>query len=145
MAFTLLRTTEIPAPPEKVWAVLTDLGAWADWNPFIFETAGEFTVGSRLTLKMRDTEGSVMTFSPTVRAVDAPHELRWLGRLIMPGIFDGEHRFELTAVEGGTRLVQSEGFRGLLVPFLRKRLQERTGPQFEAMNNALAERVAALG
>ncbi|HEY1177208.1 MAG TPA: SRPBCC domain-containing protein [Phytomonospora sp.] len=145
MAFALSRTTEIPAPPEKVWAVLTDLAAWADWNPFIFHAEGEPVPGSRLTLKMRDTRGSVMTFRPTVLAADGPRELRWLGRLVMPGVFDGEHRFELTATDGGTRLAQSENFSGLLVPLLRRRLEERTGPQFEAMNNALAERVAALG
>ena len=29
----------------------------------------------------------------------------------------GEHRFALTPAGGGTRLVQSESFRGLLVPF----------------------------
>lgn len=144
VVFTLTSAVEIEAPPEKVWAVLIDLGSWAAWNPFIFHAEGEPTPGSTLTLKMRDTQGSVMTFTPTVRAAEAPRELRWLGRLLMPGVFDGEHRFELSAAGEGTRLVQSEHFSGLLVPFLRKRLRERTGPQFEAMNKALAERVAAL-
>lgn len=144
MAFTMTSAVEIEATPVKVWSVLADLDSWADWNPFIFRAEGELSPGSKLTLRMRDTRGSEMTFTPTVQAAHAPHELRWLGRLYVPGIFDGEHRFELTAAGEGTRVVQSEDFGGLLVPFLRKRLQERTLPQFEAMNNALAERVAEV-
>jgi len=144
VAFTLTSAIEIEAPPEKVWDVLADLGSWAAWNPFIFQAEGEPVPGSKLTLRMRDTRGSEMTFTPTVQAAEAPRELRWLGRLYIPGVFDGEHRFALTAAGEGTRLVQSEVFGGLLVPFLRKRLLERTGPQFEAMNNALAKRVVEL-
>ena len=39
----------------------------------------------------------------------------WASRL--PGIIGGEHRFELSAGNGGTLVVQSETFRGALVPF----------------------------
>ena len=70
VAFTLTSAVEIEAPPEKVWAVLTDLDSWAAWNPFIFHAEGEPAPGSTLTLKMRDTQGSVMTFTPTVRAAE---------------------------------------------------------------------------
>jgi len=32
-----------------------------------------------------------VTFKPVVKRVDLNRELRWLGRLIVPGLFDGEH------------------------------------------------------
>ncbi|MEV0648821.1 SRPBCC domain-containing protein [Phytomonospora sp. NPDC050363] len=145
MAFNLSSTTDIEASPHEIWAVLSDLSAWSEWNPFIFSATGEPVVGSTLTLKMRDTQGGEMTFTPKVLVADAPGELRWLGRLLMPGVFDGEHLFTLTDLgDGRTRLTQSENFKGLLVPFMTKRLRERTGPQFEAMNAALAARVAAV-
>jgi uncharacterized protein YndB with AHSA1/START domain len=31
---------EIQAPAERVWAVLTDFGAYHEWNPFIYQAAG---------------------------------------------------------------------------------------------------------
>ena len=36
-----------------------------------------------------------MTFKPTVLAVHPERELRWLGRFILPGLFDGEHSFRI--------------------------------------------------
>ena len=70
-------------------------------------------------------------------------ELRWLGRLFVPGIFDGEHFFELAPLEEGrsTRFTQGERFKGILVPFLRRSLDNGTRKGFEAMNQALKDRV----
>ena len=83
-----------------------------------------------------------MTFRPTVRAVEDGRELRWLGRFLVPGLFDGEHSFTLETLPGGrTRFVQSERFSGVLVGLLGRTL-ERTEAGFHAMNEALAERLA---
>jgi hypothetical protein len=70
-------------------------------------------------------------------------ELRWLGRLFVPGIFDGEHIFRIEPLEHGrSRFVQAERFSGVLVPLLRKTL-EQTRHGFEAMNEALRQRAEA--
>jgi hypothetical protein len=55
----------------------------------------------------------MVPFRPKVLAV----LLRWIGRLVVPGIFDDTHQFALEDLGGHTRLTQSETFRGLLVPF----------------------------
>ncbi|MFI7337921.1 hypothetical protein ACIBUY_08240 [Streptomyces sp. NPDC050085] len=70
---------------------------------------------------------------------DTGRELRWIGHLFVPGIFDGEHRFVLTATpSGGTRLEQSERFSGLLISFTGK-LIEHTKADFARLNTALKE------
>ena len=64
----------------------------------------------------------------------------------MPHSFDGAHRFELQPIDGGTRtrFVQSERFRGILLPLVRRSILPATLRGFEAMNLALAERVVAV-
>jgi hypothetical protein len=80
-----------------------------------------------------------MTFRPTVLAAQPGELLRWLGRLIVPGIFDGTHQFTLEDLGGRTRLTQSETFRGLLVPFSGSTMT-RTEAGFDALNLALKDR-----
>jgi hypothetical protein len=85
-----------------------------------------------------------MTFKPTVTAVETAQTFEWLGRLVLPGIFDGRHRFDLEATPtGGTRLEHSEHFNGPLVRFLRKSLDTQTHQGFQAMNQALKTRAEA--
>lgn len=54
----------------------------------------------------------------------------------------GEHSFVLSQADGGTRLVQSESFRGLLVPFSGKTLA-RAEASFAEVNEALKHRAEA--
>jgi hypothetical protein len=59
-----------------------------------------------------------MTIRPKVLTAQPDTELTWAASL--PGIIGGEHTFTLSPTGDGTRLVQSETFRGLLVPFAGK-------------------------
>ncbi len=137
-----LRTEiEIAASPEAVWAILTNFAAFPQWNPFIREASGEQKVGGKLRIHVVPPGGKGMVFKPTVLAFETNRELRWLGRLGVPGLFDGEHGFTLEPLESGrTRLRQREVFTGILVPLLARSLDDGTKKGFEAMNLALKER-----
>ncbi len=131
--------TDISATPQQVWAVLADLDAYRDWNPFIRSASGQLAVGSRLTLRMVPADGRAFTMHPRLLVVQPAVLLRWIGRLIMPGIFDGTHQFSLEDLGEHTRLTQSETFRGALVPFTGKSIA-KTESDFRALNQALKER-----
>jgi len=134
---TIQAVTDIAAPVETVWAELTDVSAYDAWNPFITMFEGELVVGSRVEVGIAPPGGRPMTFRPTITVVEEGSCLEWLGRLVMPGVFDGRHSFHLEALAGGrTRLTQAEEFSGLLVPLTGKTL-EKTRAGFEAMNQAL--------
>lgn len=85
-----------------------------------------------------------MTFKPTVLVADADSELRWLGRFLVPGLFDGEHYFQLKANgQGGTTFVHGEKFSGVLVAFAKSSLEGGTRAGFVAMNEAIKVRAEA--
>lgn len=67
---------DIAAPPERVWAVLTDFPAHARWNPFITSIAGEAKQGGRLAIRVQPPGGKGMSFRPKVLAAELNRELR---------------------------------------------------------------------
>ena len=78
--------------------------------------------------------------TPTVLALETEKEFRWIGHLLFPGLFDGEHKFELIDNNNGTTtFVQSEKFTGILVPLFRKMLDVNTRNGFSLMNEKLKE------
>ena len=138
MTTTIERSVEIAAPITIVWATLTDTSRYASWNPFIPELAGELRPGTKLRVRISPPGGRAMTFKPTVTDVADERRLEWLGRMGIPGLFDGRHSFTLDPVDSTTtRLTQAENFVGLLVPFTGTLLR-RTAAGFQAMNEALA-------
>jgi hypothetical protein len=138
---TISAAIEIAAPPMAVWAVLTDLRRYPEWNPLFREAAGEIAVGNRITLRsVHPANGRLMTVKPRIIAAEPGVELRWASSL--PGIMSGEHSFTLTPANDGTRLVQRESFRGLLVPFSGTTFAG-TEASFQALNEALKQRAEA--
>lgn len=135
---------DILASAEAVWGVLTDFASYPAWNPFIRSIEGSSRVGARLRARIEPPGGKGMTFRPKVLEADPPRSFRWLGHLLVPGLFDGEHSFEIEQVdERHVRFTQSEHFRGVLVPLFRRTLEENTLAGFEQMNGALKNRVEA--
>jgi hypothetical protein len=129
---------DIAAAPERVWEILTDFASYPRWNPFIRHIDGTPEAGKTLRARIEPSGGRGLTIRPTVLIADRARELRWLGRLLIPGIFDGEHRFVIEPLADGTvRFHQSERFSGLLVPLLRGMLDRDTRRGFTEMNAAL--------
>jgi hypothetical protein len=136
-----LRTeVHIDASPERVWEVLADFAAYPSWNPFIRRIEGTLAEGERLVVRIEPPGGMGMTLRPTVLSATPIREFRWLGHLLVPGLFDGEHSFQLEKDGQGVRLVHAETFRGALVPLFRRSLDGSVRAGFEAMNAALKER-----
>lgn len=131
---------EFAATPEQVWEVLVDNDAYLEWNPSIIRSSGDFVVGQRVHNVVRTTDGT-MDFRPVVLTADPGRELRWIGRLYLPGLADGEHSFVIEDLgDGRVRLTQEETFRGAIVPFAGSALDLKS--DFDAVNVALAQRVS---
>jgi len=136
MKYNIETSVKISASASKVWEVLTDLKAYPSWNPFITKLEGDLEEGEKLNAIIGG-----MKFKPTIMVLRKTDELRWLGRLLFPGIFDGEHRFQI--IENGPNsctFIQSEKFNGILVGMFKKKLDTETVGGFEAMNEALKHR-----
>jgi hypothetical protein len=128
---------EIAASVERVWSLLTDFASYPQWNPFIRSIEGHLEVGRRLNVFIQPPDSRGMHFKPTLLAVERNRELRWKGKLLMAGLFDGEHYFRIESAPGGATFHQGEIFSGVLVPFFRSSLEGATKQGFISMNEAL--------
>jgi len=133
---------EIAAPVGAVWAVLTDLNAYADWNPFVSRARGELDPGSRLELRLEPGGGDPATIRPRVEAVEPGRRLEWSWGSRIPGLDDRRHRLLVQEGERGTLLVQQVSADGPLARFQFDDAAFRRG--IEAMNAACKERVERL-
>lgn len=132
---------EIKATSSKIWQVLTDFTHYREWNPFIQEIQGDLAEGEKLIVKMTLDGKKTVQFKPKVTYLRTHEEFRWLGKLLIPGLFDGEHGFEIHDLHNGScRFIHKERFTGLLVPLFTNMLDTKVKANFERMNQALKSR-----
>ncbi|MAN59570.1 MAG: polyketide cyclase [Flavobacteriaceae bacterium] len=121
----------------KVWNALMDFENHPKWNPFIKSISGDQKVGNQLTVSIKPPDGNGMTFRPKILILEKNREFRWKGKLIINGIFDGEHFFKLESLgENQTRFIHGENFSGILVALMSKVL-DKTKDGFQLMNESI--------
>jgi hypothetical protein len=136
--------SDIDAPAAEVWRTLTDTARFPEWNPLITSFEGPIEVGGRVTAVLQLPGQTPRTFRPRIVDRVDGRSFTWLGRVGLPGVFDGRHHFQVEPTGDGTcRFVHQERLSGALVPAFRRMLTVNTPQGFAAMNRALAERVAA--
>jgi hypothetical protein len=140
MAQEIATSILINASPSAIWNILLDFEKYPQWNPHISNISGTPIVGQTIIATMTPPNGRAITFRPKVLAFEPNKLFVWKGKLLIKGLFDGEHRFEIIPQSNGTTLfVQSEKFSGILVPFFKKMIEIDTKNNFNAMNEKLKE------
>ena len=138
----IVTSVDIDAPPERVWAPLSDFASYPSWNPMVERATGTSAEGDSAVLRYRSSVGILLRFRVRITRSEPDRELRWIG--VSLGV-TGDHYFRIES--RGTdacRLVHGEIFSGgpasLLAPVFRRQV-----PVFERFNRALkaeAERPA---
>jgi hypothetical protein len=140
MAHQVKTQTTIDATPEHVWSIFTDFASYPQWSRFLKSISGDLQQGARLTVRLGPADSDGLTFKPKIQELRENAVLEWLGHLVIPGIFDGRHRFELARTgDGNTLFTQSETFSGITIPFVKASLEGMTR-SFDAFNASLKAR-----
>jgi uncharacterized protein YndB with AHSA1/START domain len=108
----------IPAPPEAVWAVMSDIESWPNWNPDIRVAKLEGPLAPGTVFRWKATTSLVSR----LEVVDPPYEIAWTGTTM--GIH-AVHVYRFEADEGGTFARSSESWDGL-IPKVLKGYSRRT-------------------
>ena len=141
---TLDASTEIDAPAERVWQVVSDFASYPEWNPFIVRAAGEQRPGARLAVTIVAPGVRAVTFKPTVLDLQPGRLILWKGRLLLPGLFDGRHALSVEPLgDGRARFATHEEVTGILLPFLGK-VMKASQEGFERMAAAVKARAESM-
>jgi hypothetical protein len=132
------REVVIDAPLQRVWDTFADLVHHDEWNPLLTGFEGELGLGQRLRFRVstmpQPVDASVIRYNP-------PYELQWLD-YVPGGAITPCFGIKLEALgKNRTRFVVQESFEGRLVGIAGKQLDRTMPPQYEAMCQALKERV----
>ncbi|MFW7378694.1 MAG: SRPBCC family protein [Oligoflexus sp.] len=144
MSKTIKTEITIQGGKEKVWQVLMDFENYSSWNPLIKKISGKAELGEKIYVKLQPPGLSEMVFEPTITGFQPGKRFAWLGKLWRKGLFDGEHCFEIEDMGKAIRFVQYESFSGILVPIILLFAGKQTRQGFEAMNEALKNKVEGL-
>ena len=140
---TLDAQSDIDAPAEVVWRVLTDFAAYPDWNPFVVRISGEAVEAGKLRVTIKAPGRRTVTFRPRVIRLVPGRELRWLGHTLLPGLFDGRHALTVEPLaEGRSRFRTREEVTGMLLPVLGGIMRD-SQRGFEEMARAVKARAEA--
>ena len=108
--------TRIDASPAEVWAALTDVGSWRDWNSGVDRVEGRVALGEPLTIHA--TMIRSRPFRVTVTELRPQESMRWRGGLPL-GLAVIERTYALDAQDdGGTVLTVREDHTGPLAALL---------------------------
>jgi len=110
--------TEIDAPAETVWNVLTAVESWPAWNPDVKSVSMEGELAEGTTFRWKAGPG---TITSTIRQIDAPRRIAWTGKTF--GI-NATHVYRLEGQNGKTFVRTEESYEGLVARVLRGSLQK---------------------
>ena len=123
-------TVEIDAPLETVWAVMVDVDAYGEWNPFVFraESRTPPRPGDPIVLHVRWRNGRTARSPERISAVEPPHTDGPVTRALLSYVYEGLParlglvrgvRFQrLSQIPGGPTVYETvEEFAGPLVRF----------------------------
>lgn len=129
----------INASPEKVWQVLTNTDAYAEWNPIMQLVKGDIKVGNKVTYKF--TQDSAVSYEVpiTVKQIIPNKLLNQKGGT--PLILTYDHKYTLEPQGDKTKVIISEDYNGIGVNFWNPAL---VGKAYGILNEALKRKVESV-
>jgi hypothetical protein len=126
----------IEAPPETIWAILTDAPAYAEWDSGVERVEGRIAPGEKIKVVSEANPGRA--FPVKVTAFEPARAMTWSGGIPL-GLFKGVRTFALTPDGAATRFTMREEYSGPMLGLIWRSMPD-LGPSFEQFARGLKER-----
>ncbi|MGQ0604256.1 MAG: SRPBCC family protein [Anaerolineales bacterium] len=134
--------TNIKAPAETVWKILTDASRWTEWNTTVDKIEGTIAPGEKVTVSVKINPGRA--FPLKVTEFVPPTRMVWADGMPL-GLFKGERSYTLAPqTDGSVDFAMREDYTGLLAPMFTGSIPDLQ-PAFDEFAAALKRRAEAGG
>ncbi len=135
---------EIASPLSIVWDVLTNLRAYAEWNPFIVEAVGELKEGATISTTVNLPGNREQKIRRHVLKLEPKAELRWTATQLMRALAYDEQFFQLRLLEDNhVRLSIGQNISGVFAPRTPAELSQLS-KSLNLLNQAIKRRAESL-
>lgn len=137
---TFSSTITIQAPPETIWAILTDAPVYPEWNPTVDKVEGTIEPGEKIKVFAKISPGRA--FPVKVSEFVPAEKMVWSSGMPL-GLFKGERTFTLTPRgDGAVEFSMREVFSGLMSPLIERSIPDLQ-PAFDEFAGALKAKAEA--
>jgi hypothetical protein len=126
----------IAAPPDAVWAILTDAPGYRDWDSGVRSVEGTIALGEKIKVVSETNPGRA--FPVKVTQLEPGRAMTWSGGMPL-GLFKGVRTFALTPEDGATRFTMREEYSGPLLPLIWRSMPDLQ-PSFDQFVTGLKAR-----
>jgi hypothetical protein len=126
----------IAAPPETIWAILTDAPAYAEWDSGVQRVEGRIAPGEKIKVVSEANPGRA--FPVKVTAFEPARAMTWSGGMPL-GLFKGVRTFSLTPDGTATRFTMREEYSGPMLGLIWRSMPD-LAPSFEQFARGLKQR-----
>jgi hypothetical protein len=138
---TYQATTNIKAPAEKIWQILTDGPRYPEWDPWAIRIEGNIAAGEKVTAYSKLSPNRA--FPVKVTTFEPGRKMVWSGGMPL-GLFKGIREFILSPKGDGTiDFTVREEFSGPLLALMGRSLPDMTQP-FQDFVNGLKTRAEGV-
>ncbi len=135
---------EINASDADVWAVLTDLDRYPEWNPALPAISGELREGSVLSMTLALPGRPALNVQANVLEVVPNRRLTWRGHLGADLLFSGYREFAIEPLAADeVRFTHIEDLSGWLAPAFELVMGAPVQRHHVNLNEALKRRAEA--
>jgi uncharacterized membrane protein len=138
---TSYRFVAIDAPADKVWATLTDISSYPNWNSYIVEASGTLKVGEKLKI-VEEIDGRRNSHAVRITRFDPTNKvLVWQGSALLPSLFQWSEWFSVESIDANhSRVTLLITHQGLLANPYRKYNKNRDLHGFQEFADSLKKK-----
>ncbi len=135
-------STTIQAPPDAVWAILTDAPGYSRWDSGVERVEGDIAPGEKIKVLSKANPGRAFPVKVTEFTPD--QKMTWSGGMPL-GLFKGVRNFALAPEgNGGTKFHMREEYTGPLLPMIWRSMPD-LGPSFRQFADGLKAKAEHTG